>query len=107
MKVEEIKLAFENNQKFELATIYDNIKQTIIDANKDHIQSLDYVSKASKLSKNSLDKNRALLKEIEKAEILLKDLGLDSEIKKVQDAKNLVNSNISAIDKTISNLLSI
>ncbi len=95
------------SQKVELATIYDNIQQTIDDSNKDFFSALDLKNKAANLSQKSLDKNRALLKELNRAETLIKDLGIDSELKKVQDAKVKVESAIKIIDKAITVLLSV
>ena len=91
----------------EFATIYENIKQTLSDANKDFFRALDLKNDSAKLCQNSIKENRLLLKEIEKAESLLKQIGLESELKKVQDARNQVNSNISIIDKALNNFLSI
>ena len=95
------------SQKVDLATIYDNIQQTIDDSNKDFFSALDLKNKAANLSQKSLDKNRALLKELNRAEVLIKDLGIDSELKKVQDAKVKVESAIKIIDKAITVLLSV
>lgn len=93
--------------KIELATIYDNLKATLEEANKDVIKALDLKSQAAKLAQNSLNKNKQLIKELDKAEKLIKDLGLDSELTKVQKAKQEVNGNISSIDTIITRLLSV
>lgn len=95
------------SQKVELATIYDNLKGALAEANKEVIKALDLKSEAAKLAQVSINKNRELLKEINKAEVLIKDLGLDSELQKVQKAKAEVIGNLDAIDKILNKLLSV
>ena len=94
-------------QKVDLATIYDDLKGALAEANKEVIKALDLKSQAAKLADISLKKNRELIKELDKAEKLIKDLGLDSELSKVQKAKAEVSSNINAIDTIINRLLSV
>jgi argonaute-like protein implicated in RNA metabolism and viral defense len=91
----------------ELATIYDNLKGTLAEANKEVIKALELKNQAAKLADVSLKKNRELIKELDKAEKLIKDLGLDSELVKVQKAKSEVSGNINAIDNIINRLLSV
>ena len=108
--VEEIKALINAELKSEpvkLATIYDDLKGTMKEANKDFIDALGYRDKAITMCKLSLVKNQKLLSELKKAEGLIKQIGLDSELKKVTDAINQVNSNISVIDKTITEFMSI
>jgi hypothetical protein len=95
------------SQRVELATIYDDLKGALAEANKEVIKALDLKSQAAKLADISLKKNRELIKELDKAEKLIKDLGLDSELTKVQKAKAEVNGNINAIDTIINKLLSV
>ena len=90
------------SEKVELATIYDDIKGTMKEANIDFINALEYRAKAVTLCKLSLVKNQNLLKELNKAESLIKQIGLDSELKKVVDAKNQVLVNIKTIETTIT-----
>ncbi len=100
----EVKLG---KHEVELATIYDDIKGTMKEANIDFINALEYRSKAITLCKLSLVKNQNLLKELNKAESLIKQIGLDSELKKVTDAKNQVLVNIKTIETTITEFQSI
>jgi hypothetical protein len=94
-------------EKVELATIYDDLKGALAEANKEVIKALDLKTQAAKLADISLKKNRELIKELDKAEKLIKDLGLDSELAKVQKAKAEVSGNINAIDTIINRLLSV
>jgi hypothetical protein len=109
MKAEEIRLHFQklNEQKIEFKTIYDDLKGTLAEANKEVAKALDLKNQAAKLAQTSLNKNRELMKELNRAEGLIKDLGLDSELQKVQKAKSEVTSNINTIDNIITKLLSI
>jgi hypothetical protein len=109
MKAEEIKLHFQklNEQRVEFKTIYDDLKGTLAEANKEVVRALDLKNQAAKLAQTSLNKNRELMKELNRAEGLIKDLGLDSELQKVQKAKAEVNGNINAIDTIINRLLSV
>jgi hypothetical protein len=91
----------------DLATIYDDLEGSIKQANQGVIKALELKSQAAKLTKESIDKNNELMKELNKVEPLIKQIGLDSELKKVQDAKNKVNLNISAIEKIYNSLLAI
>ena len=95
------------NHNIELATIYDDLKGTLAEANKEVIKALELKNQAAKLADISLKKNRDLIKELDKAEKLIKDLGLDSELTKVQKAKAEVSGNINAIDTIINRLLSV
>ena len=95
------------SQKIELATIYDDLKVTLQEANKEVIKALDLKSQAAKLTQVSINKNRELLKELNKAEGLIKDLGLDSELQKVQKAKSEVSGNLNALDTILNKLLSV
>jgi hypothetical protein len=95
------------NHNVELATIYDDLKGTLAEANKEVIKALELKNQAAKLADISLKKNRDLIKELDKAERLIKDLGLDSELTKVQKAKAEVSGNINAIDTIINRLLSV
>jgi len=106
---EKILLQFSDkkNVNVEFATIYDNLKGSISEANKEVTEALELTNRAAKLAKTSLDKNRTLIKELDKAESLIKELGLDSEMKKVQTAKQQVNDNIKTINSIINNLLSV
>jgi len=101
---QEINLA---KHEVELATIYDDLRGTLDQANVGFIKALDLKSQAAKLCKESLTKNQAILKELDKAESLIKQIGLDSELKKVQAAKSEVNKNIQIIDTAYKNFLSI
>lgn len=108
--VEEIKAIINAELKSELvemATVYDDIKGSMKEANKEFIEALGYRDKAITMCKLSLVKNQKLLSEFKKAENLIKQIGLDSELKKVTDAINQINSNISVIDKTITEFMSI
>lgn len=96
-----------SNQKVELATIYDNLKATLENANKPFFEALDLRGKCSKLCRDSITKNQDILKELNKIEPLIKEIGLDSELKKVQNAKAEVNKNISIINEALSNFLAI
>jgi hypothetical protein len=96
-----------SSQKVELATIYDDLKGALAEANKEVIKALDLKSQAAKLTQVSINKNRELLKELNKAEVLIKDLGLDSELQKVQKAKSEVNGNLNALDTILNKLLSV
>jgi hypothetical protein len=100
----EIKLA---KHEVELATIYDDIKGTLTEVNKDYVDALGYTGKAITLCKLSLVKNQNLLKELNKAESLIRQIGLDTELKKVLDVKNQVISSIKQIENTITNFQSI
>ena len=93
--------------KVNLATIYDDIKGTLTEVNKDYIAALGYTGKAITLCKLSLVKNQNLLKELNKAESLIRQIGLDSELKKVLNVKNQVALNIKQIEKTITNFQTI
>ena len=94
-------------EKIEFATIYDDLSGSIKQANSGFIQGVDLVSKALKLVKSSISDNEFLLKELDKAESLIKQIGLDNELKKVQKAQSQVKDNISALDKYYTNLLSL
>jgi len=94
-------------QKVELATIYEDLKGALAEANKEVIKALDLKSQAAKLTQVSINKNRELLKELNKAEVLIKDLGLDSELQKVQKAKSEVSGNLNALDTILNKLLSV
>jgi len=94
-------------QKIELATIYEDLKGALAEANKEVIKALDLKSQAAKLTQVSINKNRELLKELNKAEVLIKDLGLDSELQKVQKAKSEVSGNLNALDTILNKLLSV
>lgn len=96
-----------SSQNVELATIYDNLKGTLEDANKPFFQALDLRGQCSKLCRDSITKNQAILKELNKIEPLIKEIGLDSELKKVQNAKAEVSKNISTIDEALTNFLAI
>jgi len=96
-----------SKHEIELATIYDDLKGTLAEANKEVIKALELKNQAAKLADVSLKKNKELIKELDKAERLIKDLGLDSELAKVQKAKSEVNGNINAIDTIINRLLSV
>ena len=91
----------------ELATIYDDLKGTLANANQSFFKALDLRGQSSKLCRDSITKNEAILKELNKAESLIKELGLDSELKKVLNAKSEVLKNIDLIDKALNNFLSI
>jgi glycine cleavage system H lipoate-binding protein len=95
------------SHKVDLATIYDDLKGALAEANKEVIKALELKNQAAKLADVSLKKNRELIKELDKAEKLIKDLGLDSELTKVQKAKAEVSGNINAIDTIINRLLSV
>jgi len=100
----ETKLA---SQKVDLATIYDDLKGTLANANQPFFKALDLRGQASKLCRESITKNQDILKELNKAESLIKELGLDSELKKVQNAKAEVTKSIDIIDSALSNFLAI
>jgi hypothetical protein len=101
---QEINLA---KHEVKLATIYDDLRGTLDQANVGFIKALDLKSQAAKLCKESLTKNQAILKELDKVESLIKQIGLDSELKKVQAAKSEVNKNMQIIDTAYNNFLSI
>jgi hypothetical protein len=94
-------------QKIELATIYDDLNGALKQANSGLVQAVDLVSKAARLAKSSLSDNESLLKELDRAEGLIKQIGLDSELKKVQKAQSQVKDNISAIERYYTDLLSL
>lgn len=94
-------------EKIELATIYDDISGTMKQANMGFIQAADMVSKAIKGTKKSISDNKALLKELDRAEGLIKSIGIDSELTKVQKAKSQVSENLNALEKYYTNLLSL
>ena len=94
-------------EKIELATIYDDLKGSIGNANKGFVEATKLVSKAQKEVKKSISDNKTLLKELDKAEKLIKDIGLDSELKKVQKAQNQVKENISELDSYLTNLITL
>jgi hypothetical protein len=94
-------------EKVELATIYDDLSGSIKEANGGFIQATDLISKANRLVKKSILDNEALIKELDKAETLIKQIGLDKELTKVQKAKSQVNENLNALEKYYSGLLSL
>tara|TARA_Y100000004_G_C8776676_1_gene353105 strand:+ start:131 stop:484 length:354 start_codon:yes stop_codon:yes gene_type:complete len=94
-------------EKVEFATIYDDIKGALAKANKEAVQAFELTSKAQKLIKTSISKNKELLKEFDKTEKLIKEIGLDSELNKLQKAKNQVLENIDSLDKILTNLITI
>ena len=96
-----------STEKVELATIYDDLSGSIKEANLGFIQATDLISKANRLVKKSISDNQMLLKELNKAESLIKQIGLDTELTKVQKAKSQVNENINALEKYYNNLLSL
>lgn len=91
----------------ELKTIYDDLRGTLDEANTGFIKALDLRGQASKLCRESITKNQAILKELNRAEGLIKDIGLDSELTKVQKAKAEVEKNIKVIDEALSNFMAI
>ena len=95
------------SQKVELATIYDDIKGSLSDANSHFFKALDLRGQCAKLCRESINKNQAILKELNKIEPLIKQIGLDSELKKVANAKQEVSKNISIIDRALSEFLAI
>jgi len=95
------------SEKIELATIYDDLKGSIGNANKGFVEATKLVSKAQKEVKKSISDNKTLLKELDKAEKLIKDIGLDSELKKVQKAQNQVKENINELDSYLTNLITL
>lgn len=100
----EAKLA---SQQIELKTIYDDLSGTLQEANTGFFKALDLRGQASKLCRDSITKNQAILKELDKAESLIKQIGLDAELAKVQKAKAEVQRNIKLIDTALSDFLSI
>jgi hypothetical protein len=102
----EEKLKLESHE-IELATIYDNLKGVIDSANSGFIKALDLRGQCARLCRDSINKNKDILKELNKVEPLLKQVGLDSEIKKVTRAQQEVSKNISIIDTALNNFLSI
>jgi hypothetical protein len=106
-KIAELEKTELSEVKVELATIYDDLEGSIKQANQGVIKALELKSQAAKLTKESIDKNKELIKELNKVEPLIKQIGLDSELKKVQDAKNKVSSNIATIEKIYNSLLAI
>ena len=91
----------------ELKTIYDDLSGTLQEANTGFFKALDLRGQASKLCRESITKNQAILKELNRAEGLIKQIGLDSELAKVQKAKSQVESNIKLIDRALSDFLAI
>jgi phage-related protein len=87
--------------------ILDNISGSITEANKEVVKALELKGEAAKLAQISLKKNQDLIKELTKAESLLKQIGLDSELAKVQKAIQEINGNIKGIDSIITRLLSV
>lgn len=96
-----------SEQRVEFATIYDDLSGSIKEANSGFIQATDLVSKANRLVRKSISDNEALLKELDKAENLIKQIGLDKELAKVQKAKSQVSENLNALEKYYNNLLSL
>ncbi len=96
-----------DTQKVEFATIYDDLKGSIGNANKGFVEATKLVSKAQKEVKKSIQDNKTLLKELDKAEKLIKQIGLDTELKKVQKAQNQVKENINALDSYLTNLITL
>jgi hypothetical protein len=101
------KAELSEQQKVEFATIYDDLNGSIREANMGFVQATDFVSKAQKEVRKSINDNEALLKELNKAEGLIKQIGLDSELKKVQKAQSTVSENLNALNKYYTNLLSL
>ncbi len=95
------------SEKVEFATIYDDLKGSIGNANKGFVEATKLVSKAQKEVKKSISDNKTLLKELDKAEKLIKDIGIDSELKKVQKAQNQVKENINELDSYLTNLITL
>lgn len=93
--------------KVELATIYDDLSGTIVEANQGFMKGLDMAKQGAKLCKQSIDKNNALLKELNRAEGLIQQIGLDSELKKVQNAKVQVTQNLKTIEEVYTNILAL
>ncbi len=96
-----------DTHKVEFTTIYDDLKGSIGNANKGFVEATKLVSKAQKEVKKSISDNKTLLKELDKAEKLIKDIGLDSELKKVQKAQNQVKENINELDSYLTNLITL
>lgn len=101
------KTELSEQQKVEFATIYDDLNGSIREANRGFLQATFSVSKAQKEIRKSIDDNKSLLKELNKAEVLIKQVGLDSELKKVQKAQSIVSENLNAIEKYYNNLLTL
>jgi hypothetical protein len=106
-KIEAIHETNLGKHEVELATIYDNIKGSIETASKPFIEAINNNSKNVKLCKQALDNNKNLLKEIDKVEGLIKSIGLDSELKKLQNAKSQILQNINTIKKAYDNFITI
>jgi hypothetical protein len=87
--------------------ILSNISGSITEANKEVVKALELKGEAAKLAQISLKKNKDLIEELTKAESLLKQIGLDSELAKVQKAIQEINGNIKGIDSIITRLLSV
>jgi hypothetical protein len=111
-KLKELIRKHENETKLgthetKLATIYDDLKGTLQNANMPFFKALELRGQCSKLCRESITKNEAILKELNKVEPLLKQIGLDSEIKKVENAKQEVTKNIALIDRALTEFLAI
>ena len=62
------KAELSEQQKVEFATIYDDLNGSIREANMGFVQATDFVSKAQKEVRKSINDNEALLKELNKAD---------------------------------------
>ena len=93
-------------EKTELATIYDDISGAMKQANSGAIQVIDQVPKMIGKLKDSLRDNKALIKELDKAEGVVKSIGLDSELKKISKARTQVEKNINSIEDMLNSLYS-
>ena len=91
-------------EKTELATIYDDIKGSMKKANAGAIEVIDAIPKLDAKLRGSLKENNALLKELDKAEGIVKSIGLDSELKKISKAKTQVEKNIDSIKDMMKSL---
>jgi len=108
MKVEDIKLAFENNQKFELALI-DDLKKSESNLKKleqTHLKEIeDYKSLLNKMRatvKSNTSLSTEFLTKIQDAEKMAKELGLDSNsFLKFRDSLNSYYD----VTKLIDNIL--
>ena len=118
MKVEEIKLAFETNQKFEFALIDDIRKTELVASNSedkaigDLNQGLSIIQKSKTGLDIAIKECQNVLDSIDKAKVMAKELGVDlpdlnSKTKYYQDSISSfkrVQSEISKFDSAVKSI---
>jgi hypothetical protein len=102
MKVEDIKLAFENNQKFEFALL-DNSEKELSKIYEDINRSKTILSNAGNqaeaILKNSILKANNNIEQLTKGEQMAKELGVD--ISKISALKARSQSSISTANEIL------